>query len=193
MTLLERVASSPLNYRATLIADPIAAMGIGVYGVIAYNGLFTPALVAVIAGFLTWSFLEYVLHRWVLHGVFAGPRREHAKHHGSPKATISTPLLVIPIFAMAIYVSLSFVLSSGIAALYTFGIYVGYNYFAIIHHLLHHRPNALTRMRWFEDQARFHDEHHDHPRTRFGISSNFWDRLFRTSPEDDQIVMKQAR
>ena len=193
MTLLERVASSPLNYRATFIVDPIVATSLGVYGVMVYRGSIAAAFAAVFAGFVTWTFLEYVLHRWVLHGVFSGPRREHTKHHRLPTATIATPLFVIPILAMTIYLSLAFVIPSGLAALYTFGIYLGYNYFAIIHHMLHHEHSALLRIRWFEAQVRFHDEHHRHPGTRFGISFDFWDRLFGTSPQNDQIVMKQAR
>jgi sterol desaturase/sphingolipid hydroxylase (fatty acid hydroxylase superfamily) len=193
MTLIERIATSPLNYRATLIADPLAALAFAIYGAAAYDGAVFSAIVFVVIGFMAWGLLEYALHRWLLHGVLAAPRREHAKHHGAPTAMVSTPLLVVPIGAFVIYLTLALLLQSGVAALITFGIYAGYNYFAIVHHLLHHRHDALARSRWFEAQVRLHDAHHLRPDLHFGISSGLWDRLFGTFPQDEQVVMKQSR
>lgn len=193
MTLLEKVAASPLNYRATLIVDPVAAVAFAYYGAVTYSGTVVAAVACVVAGFMAWGFLEYLLHRWVLHGVLRSPRREHAKHHGQPKATISTPVLVIPIGATIIFAALAFVLPTGVAALLTFGIYAGYNYFAIVHHLLHHCPDALARSRYFEAQLRSHEAHHRNPDLHFGISSGLWDRLFGTFLQHEQVVMKQTR
>lgn len=193
MTLLERIATSSLNYRATFVADPLAALGFAYYGAISFEGPLAAAMACVAAGFLLWGFLEYVLHRFLLHGVLEAPRREHAKHHGQPKAEIGTPLLVIPIGALAIHLGCTVFLDSGAAALITCGIYAGYNYFAVVHHLLHHRPEALSRARWFEAQVRFHELHHRHPNHHFGISSALWDRLFGTFLQHEQVVMKQSR
>jgi cyclopropane-fatty-acyl-phospholipid synthase len=193
MTLLERVATSPLNYRATFVVDPLAALAFAYYGAIRHREPVAAAIAYVVAGFLIWGLLEYLLHRFVLHGVLDAPRREHAKHHAEPKAEISTPLLVIPIGALLIDLFLSLFLGEGAAALLTCGIYAGYNYFAIVHHLLHHHAHALSRSRWFEAQVRFHEAHHRHPGRHFGISSALWDRLFRTFLQHEQVVVKQPR
>ncbi len=193
MTLIERVATSPLNYRATLVLDPVLALAFAFYGVAAYRGMLLPAVACVVIGFMAWGFLEYLLHRWLLHGVLVAPRREHAKHHSAPSATVSTPFVVIPMGAAAICGGLALLLPSGVAALITFGVYAGYNYFAIVHHLLHHRPEALERSRWFAAHVRFHDAHHRRPDLHFGISSALWDRLFGTFAQDQQVVVKQPR
>jgi sterol desaturase/sphingolipid hydroxylase (fatty acid hydroxylase superfamily) len=193
MTLLERVATSPLNYRATFVVDPLAALAFGYYGAIAHHGPRTAAIAYVATGILLWGFLEYLLHRFVLHGALDAPRREHAKHHVESKAEISTPLLVIPIGALLIDLFLSLFLRESAAALLTCGIYAGYNYFAIVHHLLHHHADALSRVPWFGAQVRFHVAHHRHPGHHYGISSALWDRLFGTFLQDDQVVVKQPR
>jgi len=191
MTLIERVSTSSLNYKATLILDPLLALGFGAYGLLTYNGFIAAVPLLISAGFLLWGLLEYLLHRWLLHGVLAAPRREHAKHHSKPTALVSTPFFVVPTGAFVIYGSLALLLPNAVAALITFGVYAGYNYFAVVHHLLHHRPEALERSRWFEAQLRLHEEHHRRPDMYFGISSALWDRLFGTFAQDEQVVMKQ--
>ena len=58
-------------------------------------------------------------------------KRGHAQHHAEPRALISTPLFVIMTEALAIWGLLGLVLPTGVAALLVFGLYAGYNYFAL--------------------------------------------------------------
>ena len=179
-SLLEQVACSPINYWATLVTDVLAAFAFAWFGATRYSGSWIIAVVIVVGGMIGWGFIEYLLHRWVLHGIFLAIRREHGRHHGQPQAPISTPWLVIPICATATCAALSLAMPLGAAALLTFGIYAGYNYFAIVHHLLHHRPATLARSRYFEVHLRLHEIHHREPDVHFGISNSVWDRLFGT-------------
>ena len=179
-SLLQRVACSPINYWAAMVTDVVAAAVLAWLGVVWYSGPPIVAVFLVLGGLLSWGFLEYLLHRWILHGIFSAIRKEHARHHGQPRAPISTPWLVIPACATLTCATLSIVMSPGAAALATFGVYVGYNYFAIVHHLLHHRPATLARLRYFEGQVNIHELHHREPQMHFGISYSMWDRLFGT-------------
>lgn len=181
-SLLERVACSPINYWVALVTDAVVVAAFGVVAAMWYSGTWLAAIALFAGGVVAWTLFEYLLHRWLLHGAIAAIRREHARHHGQPKAAISTPAFVIPICATLIAAALSTILSAGAAVLFTFGLYAGYNYFAIIHHMLHHHPDVLGRIPYFEEQVRLHDIHHEKPGVLFGISNSLWDRVFRTFP-----------
>ena len=140
----------------------------------------------VIAGFMSVGLLEYVLHRWVLHGPPSLVKRSHAQHHGEPRALISTPLFVIMTGALAIWGLLGLLLSAGLAALLVFGLYAGYNYFALMHHWQHHRAKDLTGIAYLRRLDRLHQLHHHRQVVNFGISTTIWDRLFGTfQPTND--------
>lgn len=176
-SLLGRMTASPINYWATFVIDGVAAAAFGWLGATRYGGSIVVGAVLVVAGFLSWTLAEYLLHRWVLHG-WAKAAREHAKHHRDTKALISTPLMLIPLCSMMVFTPLAYATSIGLAALVTFGLYLGYNYFVIVHHLQHFHPELLARSSLFERNLRLHELHHRRPDTHFGISSSIWDRAF---------------
>ena len=193
-SLLDRMASSSLNYRAAFVTDAIAAAAFGWFGATRYKGPIALAAVFIIAGFLIWTFLEYLLHRWLLHGRLPAARREHAKHHRDAQATVATPLLLIPIFMSLIWTALALLTSPAAASLVTFGVYAGYNYFAIVHHMQHFHPGLLARTRLFRRQLQMHELHHRHPGTHFGISTSIWDRVFGSQLlQHDEIVVEHPR
>jgi sterol desaturase/sphingolipid hydroxylase (fatty acid hydroxylase superfamily) len=191
-SLIGRVTTSPINYWATFITDALAAAAFGWLGATRYAGSYLVGALLVIAGFLSWTLFEYLLHRFVLHG-WTKAAREHAKHHRDTHALISTPLLTIPLLALVIFFAIAFAASSGVAALLTFGLYAGYNYFVVVHHMQHFHPQLLARSGLFERNLRLHVLHHDRPDMHFGISCSIWDRAFGSHLlERDQVVVKQA-
>jgi sterol desaturase/sphingolipid hydroxylase (fatty acid hydroxylase superfamily) len=177
---LDRMVSSSANYWVGLLSDVVGALAFLMFGLYRVSGLEVVAGVAVIVGFMTWGLLEYVLHRWVLHGPPSMARRGHAQHHADPRALISTPLFVIMTGALAIWAVVRLVLPSGIAALLVFGLYAGYNYFALVHHLQHHRAKDLLCVAYLRRLERLHDTHHRRPGVNYGISTTMWDRLLGT-------------
>lgn len=179
-SLIARVSSSPINYWATLVTDALAAVAFGVLAAMQYSGSVLAVPLLVIAGFFLWGLFEYALHRWILHGMLTAPRREHARHHGDPEAPVSTPVMVMPILAVILWGALALVTSAGISAVLIFGVYAGYNYYAVVHHLQHHWPSALERSRFFGYRLHVHRIHHRDPGVDFGISSSLWDRVFGT-------------
>ena len=79
-----------------------------------------------------------------------------------------------------------FVLPAAAAAFLVCGLYVGYDYFAVLHHVEHHRGRALSRVGYFHGLEQFHDRHHHRPSVNFGITSTLWDRLLGTFEQTSQ-------
>jgi sterol desaturase/sphingolipid hydroxylase (fatty acid hydroxylase superfamily) len=177
---LERMVYSAANYWIVLVSDLVGATGFLIVGLYRFPGPLVLAAAAAIVGFLTWGFIEYAIHRWILHGPPTMARRGHARHHADATALISTPFLVITTGALVTWALLSLVISAGLAALLVSGIYSGYNYFALLHHLQHHREKDLARFGYWRRSERLHHIHHDRHVVNYGITTTLWDRLLGT-------------
>ena len=195
---LDRIVYSSANYWVAMLSDLAAALAFLALGLNRFAGPFVVASGVVIAGFMSWGLLEYVLHRWVLHGPVSMARRGHARHHAEPRALISTPLFVIMTGALAIWGLLELVLPAGVAALVIFGLYAGYNYFALVHHWQHHRGKDFACVAYLRRLERLHHLHHHRQVVNFGISTTMWDRLFGTfqpthEPATDDVFWSTIR
>jgi len=177
---VDRMIDSPTHYWVVMVSDVVWALVFLAVGWAQYTSPLPVAIAAVVAGFLGWGLLEYVIHRWVLHGALFFARRNHARHHGDVHALISTPVLGIAMGALALRVWLGLVLPSGLASLTVFGLYAGYNYFALLHHLQHHGGATIARVAPWRTLATLHDVHHHRPHVNYGITTTCWDRVFRT-------------
>ena len=177
---LDRIVHSSANYWVAMLCDLAAALAFLVLGLHRFSGPRVVAGGVVIVGFMSSGLLEYVVHRWLLHGPPSMASRGHAQHHAEPRTLISTPLLVIMAGALVIWGLLGLVLTAGIAALLVFGLYAGYNYFALVHHWQHHRGKELASVAYLRRLERLHHLHHHRQIVNFGISTTMWDRLFGT-------------
>jgi sterol desaturase/sphingolipid hydroxylase (fatty acid hydroxylase superfamily) len=177
---LDRIVYSSANYWVAMLSDLAAALAFLALGLNQFSGPLVVAGGVVIAGFMSSGLLEYGVHRWVLHGPASMATRGHAQHHAAPKALISTPLFAIMAAALAIWGLLGLVLPAGVAALLVFGLYAGYNYFALLHHWQHHRGNDLAGVAYLRRLERLHQLHHHRQAVNFGISTTIWDRVFGT-------------
>jgi sterol desaturase/sphingolipid hydroxylase (fatty acid hydroxylase superfamily) len=133
-----------------------------------------------VAGLLGWSLVEYLLHRFVLHGVQPF-QAWHATHHDRPMALICTPTLL----SAGLIVGLVFAPALLLAGLWpacslTVGVVTGYLAYAVVHHATHH---GRTDNAWLRQRKRWHAaHHHSQPPVAFGVSSAFWDRVFGSTP-----------
>ena len=183
--LVDRVVRSPVHYWVAMVFDVVAALGFLAVGVWLSAGFSLAAAGAVAFGFVAWGFFEYVLHRWILHGPPSVARVNHAYHHADPSLLIGTPVFVILIGATAICMLLSLAIPAGIAAFAVFGLYAGYNGFAIVHHIGHHHSGRLAHLRLVGRLEQFHDAHHARQNVNFGITTTLWDRVFGTYQKPD--------
>lgn len=140
------------------------------------------ALIAAVAGAVTWSLAEYLLHRFAGHAPKGAIEfsREHLAHHAEPTYFTPTPrkaraaaaamaLLSIPVIA-------ALGLTSGIAALAGFlAAYVAYE---LVHRRIHtHRPLG----RYGRMIRRHHLHHHfGAPKMNHGVTSPLWDMALGT-------------
>lgn len=138
-----------------------------------------------VAGYLTWTLVEYWGHRLVLH---FEPEKGwgawfhhiiHGLHHDYPKdprRSIMSPLLSIPIVGTALLLSYGVLELPG---MYAAGFVFGYLAYDLIHLYLHHARPSWGPMKWLHE---LHMRHHFRDDTRgFGVSAPYWDNVFGTS------------
>jgi sterol desaturase/sphingolipid hydroxylase (fatty acid hydroxylase superfamily) len=87
---------------------------------------------------------------------------------------------------------------TGVAAFLVFGLYAGYNYFALVHHWQHHRSKDFEGVAYWRRLGRLHHLHHHRQDVNFGISTTMWDRLFGTfqpmkQPATDSFLRSRTR
>ena len=148
--------------------------------VLALIGLF-------VAGYFFWSLAEYWIHRvifhfepedgigarlhWIIHGV-------HHDHPNDPLRLVMPPSVSVPLSALfcvgfwAVFGEHWYAFGAGFLA--------GYLIYDMMHYYLHHhRPKSRLGKRLRELHMRHHFQDHT---TGFGISSPYWDVVFRTFP-----------
>jgi sterol desaturase/sphingolipid hydroxylase (fatty acid hydroxylase superfamily) len=138
--------------------------------------------VMVVGGAGLWTFMEYVLHRIALHEMrYFIPM--HALHHRSPLAFVGTPtwfslLTLLSVILAPAWWMWGFTAGSGLTA----GVMLGYEWYGILHHLIHHRRNLPASGAGVLAGSRArHMRHHFSPRRgNFGVTTAFWDRVFDT-------------
>jgi sterol desaturase/sphingolipid hydroxylase (fatty acid hydroxylase superfamily) len=142
------------------------------------HGLASSGLVAL--GLGSWTVIEYLLHRFVLHGV-APFKNWHEEHHRRPRALICAPTLL----SASLVLVLVFLPSLALAGIWhacalTLGLITGYLLYAVTHHATHHWP---AKSAWLKQRKRWHALHHHHAGqlAGFGVSTAFWDHVFGSS------------
>lgn len=142
---------------------------------------------------LLWTFLEYILHRFVFH---FKPRNKtqwqviflfHGIHHYQPHVKtrlVMPPAVSIPgaiLFFGLFWLVLGVILNVPFLVAPMFaGTVLGYLGYDLIHYATHHAPVKGGVMKFLK---RHHMEHHyKTPDMRFGVSTNVWDVVFHTEP-----------
>jgi sterol desaturase/sphingolipid hydroxylase (fatty acid hydroxylase superfamily) len=132
----------------------------------------------VLAGIAAWTLLEYLVHRFVFHRHAVG-QRLHQLHHDHPsdpdaeRSSLSTPLLASPIGYLLIG-------AAGVedgSAIFA-GLLLGYLAFIAVHYAVHRWP-IEPGSRLYPAKLR-HLTHHCLEDCNFGVTTIFWDIVFRT-------------
>ena len=174
---------SPWSYYADFVLYPIA-LGAGLAVLLLRAPVLNGSLLlAAVIGFLCWSPIEYVLHRYVLHGVQPF-KRLHQEHHDRPMALIGAPtLLSMVLLVVLVYGPVSLVFGDWLALAATLGVTLGYFFYLIVHHAVHHwkaRPGS-----WLAARKREHAIHHmKGVEGWYGVTTPFWDKVLRTQKRE---------
>lgn len=174
---------SRLAYRLDFVATAAAVTGLGLGALATRAGSSVANSSAlVLAGWVSWTLLEYGLHRFVLHGVQPF-RRWHALHHQRPAARIYAPTwLSGALVAGGVLLPMWWLAGRHVALAFTFGLVLGNLGYAWAHHVAHHVAIRGGRA-WPRRLRAWHVLHHgrSHARAHYGVSTALWDHVFRTA------------
>jgi sterol desaturase/sphingolipid hydroxylase (fatty acid hydroxylase superfamily) len=151
--------------------------------------LHLPVLIIIglfIGGVTSWTFVEYILHRFVFHKALPGKIGErihfvmHGVHHDYPKDSkrlVMVPSISIPL-AFTFYFLFYFTMGESYTSAFFPGFVTGYLFYDMVHYATHHY-NFKSKF-WLE-LKQYHMLHHYQDSHRgYGVSSAFWDHVFFT-------------
>ena len=135
---------------------------------------------AAIAGAGSWTLVEYILHRFVFHRMPLIADVHHA-HHATPRAYVSTPtwlslLILGGLFFLPIWRLFTLNIAFGVIS----GLIIGFLWYGIVHHVIHHRrPRRLAIA--LKATSHRHLRHHSaYGSGNFGVTTPVWDYVFGT-------------
>lgn len=194
---------------ATIFKNPILEsltktslkQNIIVYGIVllllVYNAIFIqniPFLTFLslfIFALFFWTFAEYMLHRYVFHWVSDQPFVKrfhfimHGSHHLYPRDTERLLMPPVPGIIMAtILFSIFYIVFSilGIPT-YTWAFFPGFFLGYLLYSFLHRATHVVKPPKKFKYLWKHHSLHHyKYPDKAFGVSNQFWDKVFGTMP-----------
>lgn len=179
---LEALSHAPW-WTPFMVWGPALVVGAGL-GVVYGGALAVPALAL---GWLVWTLLEYLLHRAVFHAPVRGPVSAvvtwviHRHHHARPDDTDrraampwQAASLIVPTTAGAVAWWPGGWLGVATGA----GVVLGYLWYEAVHRWVHRRRRCPTALVALQQHHLAH--HFKTPERRFGISTDLWDRVFRT-------------
>jgi sterol desaturase/sphingolipid hydroxylase (fatty acid hydroxylase superfamily) len=141
------------------------------------------ALLAALLGVLSWTFLEYLIHRWMGHD--RRLRRtpfgvEHVRHHieGDYFAPTWKKLLAAALAAALLCIPALAVAGTTVGAAYVAGLITFYGVYEVLHRREHTHPGFGPYARWAR-RHHFH-QHFVDARTNHGVTSPLWDLVFGT-------------
>lgn len=178
MRFLE-LESSRTAYRADFAVYGAVVAGLG-FALTTAPAPAWPLAAWVLLGVVSWSLLEYGLHRWVLHRV-PPFRAMHEQHHRRPQARIGIPTA----YSAALFGGLVAwpawrLIGPWPACAFMAGLLAGYLMYSITHHLCHH---ARAPGAWMRRRQHWHARHHTRvsPAGCYGVSHGLWDHVFGTA------------
>lgn len=194
--ILEKLTHTHIS--APLIIFGVVAGGLFYYGIAVEN--YEPSLMIFlfIGGFVFFTLVEYLLHRFLYHMSVTNELRRkitytmHGNHHDYPKD--KSRLAMPPILGLAlsaILLGLFWLIMQNYAFGFLAGFLIGYASYIGIHYSIHafKVPDNFLKVLWYH-----HSIHHYREDDRaFGVSSPFWDYIFGTMPRKNPKQHRQKK
>lgn len=143
----------------------------------------------ILLGLFVWTLTEYVMHRFVFHWMPPGKFGDrmhfvfHGVHHDYPsdsKRLVMVPTISIPLATLFFFL---FKLILGLVNVFPFfiGFLSGYLFYDMVHYAIHHY-NFKSKF-WLDLKHHHMLHHYKDMDNGYGVSSKFWDLIFRTTFE----------
>jgi sterol desaturase/sphingolipid hydroxylase (fatty acid hydroxylase superfamily) len=139
-------------------------------------------------GLFVFTLVEYCMHRYLFHmNTYTEARKRiqykfHGVHHDFPKD--KDRLAMPPILSVTISTTLLFLLRlvmSDFVFAFLPGFLMGYAGYLFVHYIVHAYPPPKNVFKTLWIHHGIH--HYKYPEKAFGVSSPFWDYIFRTMPK----------
>ncbi|MCX7114940.1 MAG: sterol desaturase family protein [Gammaproteobacteria bacterium] len=143
-------------------------------------------LMGIVLGLFAWTLIEYLFHRFLYHFVAHAPRAQrfnyiiHGIHHDDPRdAWRGVAPMVMSLGILALLAPLFMILvPAQFFCGFFVGFIVGYVFYEYSHYVMHHHPHQHV---YFKKMRKHHFLHHfKDTRMNFGVTTTFWDQVFRT-------------
>ncbi|MFO8146057.1 MAG: sterol desaturase family protein [Gillisia sp.] len=168
------------------------------YGLVE-KGFQAPGMVLLfLSGFLFFTLIEYLMHRYLFHLPVTNPNREklvytiHGVHHEFPKDKFR---LAMPPVLSLILATIFFIFYRSIMGDYAFGFLagflMGYTAYLGVHYSVHafRVPRNFLKILWHHHSI----HHYREPDRAFGVSSPLWDFIFRTMPRKSPVAQQENK
>ena len=116
------------------------------------------------SGVVALTLVEYLVHRFVLHGLAP---TEHRLHHARPDEAVLTIF-----WQIWVCFSLVYLIAGGA---FVAGALVAYAWYLFVHHSAHHGADRLPL-----PLLKHHRSHHQVATRNYGVSTTLWDHVFGT-------------
>jgi len=149
-----------------------------------YSVSFVNIFFLVVAGIFVWTFIEYVLHKYIFHFDAKSEFGKkihfifHGVHHDYPsdsRRLVMPPSVSIPLAALFYFIFMYLVGEVYVLPFFS-GFIIGYLFYDLTHYAIHHF-NMHNKF-WLEIKNH-HMLHHYHDQDKgYGVSSPLWDLVF---------------
>lgn len=149
------------------------------------NKHWTFQLIAFAGGLFCWTFFEYFIHRFMMHGKEKKEYHKslHFHHHVTGTIFTSQVKRILYSSGAAILTGISILFSSYLFLLA--GIATGLSLYSYMHVLLHKQWAS----KWIGGLQKFHMQHHFGQTEKcFGVTNTLWDKIFNTAGKADKVA-----
>lgn len=176
-------------YVPLIIYIPVVGISL-YYSIFVYHHSTFEVVSLVLFGVFAWTFVEYLLHRFVFH---YNPKTKlgeklhfifHGVHHSyprDPKRLVMPPSVSIPL-AFGFFFLFDLIFPKMFNLPFFAGFVMGYLIYDTTHYAVHHFP--IKNKLFLKIKAHHMKHHYSDENSRFGVSSPLWDLVFGTIPKD---------
>ncbi|MEM0938844.1 MAG: sterol desaturase family protein [Bacteroidota bacterium] len=170
-----------------LIVFSVISVGLMIYG---FNQNYLTVLsvsILFLSGLLVFTLIEYIMHRFLFHLTPKTEKAEkfaytiHGVHHDYPKDKdrLAMPIPLSLLLATGFFFFFKLLMGNFVFGFLP-GFLIGYASYLWVHYMVHafQPPKNFWKILWIHHGI----HHYKEPERAFGVSSPFWDLIFRTMP-----------
>ena len=174
---LTTLVTDPVNYWLGILVDASLAGCLLVHAIATSHGPWIRDGGLALIGVGLYGLLEYSIHRWAYHDERSPATPGHRWHHQDPSALVAAPFFVPALVASGLWGLFRRGLGDEGASWLVGALVMGFLYYEVLHHVLHH-GNLQGRI--FRVLRAHHRIHHRFSDCNFGVTMTVWDWVFGT-------------